>query len=436
VEAVGDALLRIEKVDPGLNAFCLVLDDEARLAAQLAEDRVGSGESLGPLGGVPVTVKDAIWQRGLPATYGSRALAGFLPQSTAVAVERLEAAGAIVIGRTNVPELCLRGSCSNLLHGVTRNPWDPERTPGGSSGGAATSVAAGMGDLALGTDGGGSVRIPASFCGIAALKPTFGLIPKEPWWPGWMMLNHIGPMARTVEDLTLALSILAGPDPADPLSLPAYAPPGIELAGARVAWSDSMGDVPLDDGVRETFRAAVDRFGALGVELEQSDPGLARPIDAWNTIAVTDSFASDGRLLETGLLEDDTREMLEAGAKVTGPQYAEARNEAHRYTQAMAAFFRGHDLLLTPATEVVAFGAEEMAPRVIGGRQVGEFFDDWCHFLYPFNLTGQPAASVPMGTAEHGMPVGLQIVGRRFEDPLVLAAAAAWERIAPWPLLE
>jgi aspartyl-tRNA(Asn)/glutamyl-tRNA(Gln) amidotransferase subunit A len=434
VQAVEDALIRIEEIDPGLNAFCLVLDDEARLAAQVAEDRLGSGESLGPLGGVPVTVKDAIWQRGLPATCGSRALAGFLPQSTAVAVERLEAGGAIVIGRTNVPELCLRGSCANLLHGVTRNPWDPSRTPGGSSGGAAAAVAAGMGDLALGTDGGGSVRIPASFCGIAALKPTFGLIPKEPWWPGWMSLNHLGPMARTVEDLVLALSVMAGPDPADPLSLPSLNGGDADIDGARVAWSDSLGDVPLDDGVRDTFRAAVERFGTLGVEIEEADPGLARPIDAWNTIAVTDTFASDGRLLETGLLEDDTRAVVEAGAKVTGPQYAEARNEAHRYSQAMAAFFGGFDLLLTPATEVVAFGAEEVAPRVIGGQEVGEFYDDWCHFLYPFNLTGQPAASVPMGTAEHGMPIGLQIVGRRFEDSLVLAAAAAWERLAPWPL--
>jgi Asp-tRNA(Asn)/Glu-tRNA(Gln) amidotransferase A subunit family amidase len=434
VQAVADALLRIEEVDPGLNAFCLVLDEEARLAAQVAEDHVGSGESLGPLGGVPVTVKDAIWQRGLPATCGSRALAGFVPQSTAVAVERLEAAGAIVIGRTNVPELCLRGSCANLLHGVTRNPCDPSRTPGGSSGGAAAAVAAGMGDLALGTDGGGSVRIPASFCGIAALKPTFGLIPKEPWWPGWMALNHFGPMARSVEDLALALSVMAGPDAADPLSLPELDGARPELGGVRVAWTDSMGEVPLDDGVRQTFRHAVERFGSLGLELEQADPGLARPLDAWNTIAVTDSYASDGHLLKTGLLEDATREVLEAGAKVTGSQYAEARNEAHRYSQAVAAFFGRYDLLLTPATEVVAFGAEEVAPRVIGGQAVGEFYDDWCHFLYPFNLTGQPAASVPMGTAEHGMPIGLQIVGRRFEDQLVLAAAAAWEQLAPWPL--
>ena len=315
------------------------------------------------------------------------------------------------------------------------------RTPGGSSGGSAAAVAAGLVPLAVGTDGGGSIRVPASFCGIAGLKPTYGLVPREPQWPGWWTLTHIGPLAFTVEDCALLLSVLAGPDERDPVSLPrlerdylaAAREPG-SLAGLRVAYSEDLGYVRrIDTGVREAFRAAIERFGSLGAELEDAHPPLASPLDDWVTIALVDAFASEGPLLETGLVGDDARRMLELGAGISGAAYSTARNGQMAFASEWARFMRRYDLFLSPALECVAFPHGRTGPAAIGGEAIDEFLDDWGHFAFPANLTGQPAMSVPMGAAEAGLPVGLQITGRRFEDDVVLRAASAWERIAPWP---
>ena len=434
-----EALDRIAGLNGALNAFCEVRPAAARAAAQAIDERVAAGDYPGPLAGVPLAVKDVIWEEGIEATDGSRALVGFVPDESATVVRRLLAAGAVVVGRTNVPEFCYRGFCTNELYGTTSNPWDLGRTPGGSSGGSASAVAAGLVPLAIGTDGGGSIRIPSSFCGTAGIKPTYGAVPREPQWPGWLSLTHLGPIAFTVQDCALMLSVMAGPDQADPMSLPALSGDLVAttesagyLPGLRVAYSEDLGYIRVDDGVRQAFRSALERFGSLGVELVADHPGLASPVDIWNTLTTADNLASEGPLLETGLIADDTRGLIEPGAQVSGVEYVQNRNAQWEYARAWGRFMEDYDLFLSPAMECVAFEHGLTGPPTIGGERIGEFYDDYCHFCYPFNLTGQPAMSVPMGTAEHGLPVGLQIVGRRFADGLVLRAAAAWERLNPW----
>ena len=439
-DVIEDSLERIARLNGTLNAFCEVRPAAARAAAAAIDARVAAGDDPGPLAGVPIAVKDVVWEEGVETTDGSRALLGFRPDATATLLVRLLEAGAIVVGRTNIPEFCYRGIADNPLYGRTSNPWDPGRVPGGSSGGAGAAVAAGMVPLAIGSDGGGSIRIPASLCGVAGFKATFGVVPREPQWPGWYSLTHLGPLAFTVADCALMTAVMAGPDALDPTSLPdlgddlaAAGRATGDLHGLRIAYSEDLGYLRVDRGVREAFRAAVERFRELGAELEQAEPDLANPIDTWNTIACVDNLVSEGPLLETGLIAADTRELIEAGSIYSGADYVRARNEQGAYSAAFGRFMERYDLFLTPAMEVVAFPHGTTGPPAIEGQPIGEHFDDWCHFCYPANLTGAPAISVPMGSAEDGLPVGLQLTGRRLGDATVLRAAAAWERIAPWP---
>ena len=437
---VDEALERIAAANRALLAFCEVRPAAARAAAAAVDARLAQGADPGPLAGVPVAVKDVVWEAGVETTDGSRSLLGFVPEESATVVRRLVDAGAVVVGRTNVPEFCYRGFCTNDLYGTTSNPWDLGRTPGGSSGGAAAAVAAGLVPLAIGTDGGGSIRIPSSFCGVTGIKPTFGTVPREPQWPGWLTLTHLGPIAFTVQDCALMLSVMAGPDQADPMSLPridrdlvAAARDGGDLRGLRIAWSEDLGYVRIDDGVRRAFRSALERVASLGAELVEAHPGLPHPVGTWNTLTTVDNLTSEGPLLETGRVGADARALMEPGAEVSGVEYVRARNAQWEYARAWGRFMADYDLMLTPTMECVAYELGLTGPPTLGGEPIGDFYDDYCHFCYPFNLTGQPAMSVPMGTAEHGLPVGLQIVGRRFDDDVVLRAAAAWERDAGWP---
>ena len=438
VEAVEEALGRIAAIQPGLNAYTVVLAEEARAAAREAERVVAPRDELGPLHGVPVSVKDTIWLRGVPATNGSRAYRDFVPDADAVVVERIRAAGAIVVGKTNNPELCLAGHTHNEVFGVTRNPWDPARTPGGSSGGAGASVACCAPTLALGSDGGGSIRIPAAFCGVAGHKPTFGLVPGGPGFGGWRSLSVLGPLATSVRELALCLDVIAGPHPSDP-DVVAWPGDGYlaglerPLGDLRVAWSADLGGLPVEPGVRAAFLAAVERLRDAGWELEEAHPGTGHPLDLWGPIAACEGFVAAAHLLEEhrGELEPRTAALVEAGAAYSARDYLDLVEERARFVSVWLAFFERYDLLLTPALELVAFPAEAEMPATIGEHRVDPAREDWAAFCLPLNLTGQPAASVPCGQAD-GLPVGLQIVGRRFEDGLVLRAAAAWEELAPW----
>ena len=422
-EAVEEALRAIEAAEEAVNAFTVVRAEEALAEA----DALDAAERSGPLHGVPVSIKDVLWVRGVRTTNGTQRFAEFFPSEDTVLVERLRAAGAIVVGKTNNPELCLDGFTANELFGITRNPWDLERTPGGSSGGAAASVACG-GPLAVGTDGGGSIRIPSSFCGVAGLKPTFGLVPVEPGFRGWPTLSVAGPIARSVRDLELVLDVVAGADARDPRSVGAArpeAPPTL-----RIAASEDLGFAPVEPDVRAAFRRAVDQIADAGFSVEDAHPETGDSTDLWMRIALSEGHASCRAVL--GSLGPRAQEFIAAGAEVSAAEYLDAQDERARFTRAWLEFLRRYDLLLTPAMQLTAFPVGQVMPAEIEGRPVDPEREDWCVFCYPANLTGQPAASVPCGFDRDGLPIGLQILGRRFDERTVLRLAAAWEEIAPW----
>jgi Asp-tRNA(Asn)/Glu-tRNA(Gln) amidotransferase A subunit family amidase len=436
VERVEAALDAIERLDPQIGAFTVVLRDEALETAR-AVDR---GEVAGPLAGVPVAIKDHVWMRGAPATNGSLALAGFVPDVDCACVARLREAGAVLIGKTNNPEFCYRGITDNALYGLTRNPWSLDRTPGGSSGGSGAAVAAGMVPMALGTDGGGSIRIPASFCGIAGLKPSFGLVPKMPGFRGWPTLSVDGPMARTVRDLALMLDVMAGPTPLDdsalavPLGDVLGAVDRADASGLRIGASVDLGFAPVEREVRDVFGRALDALSDAGWAIDEAAPPSEPPIAMWNAIACAEGYASEGPLLagHEAQMSFDTAELVRAGERMTAAEYLDVQQLRAEYTGEWAAFFERYDLLLTPAMQLTALPVGILAPETIDGVPVDPFFDDWVTFCLPANLTGQPAACVPIGLGDAGLPVGLQILGRRFEDATVLGAGAAVERALPW----
>jgi Asp-tRNA(Asn)/Glu-tRNA(Gln) amidotransferase A subunit family amidase len=387
-----------------------------------------------------VAIKDHVWMRGAPATNGSLALADFVPDADCACVARLREAGAVLIGKTNNPEFCYRGITDNALHGLTRNPWSLRHTPGGSSGGSGAAVAAGMVPMALGTDGGGSIRIPASFCGIAGLKPSFGLVPKMPGFRGWPTLSVDGPMARTVSDLALMLAVMAGPTPLDDSAL-AVAPGDVlgaveaaDVSGLRIGASVDLGFAPVERDVRDVFGRALDALSDAGWAIEEAAPPSEPPIAMWNAIACAEGYASEGPLLaeHEAQMSFDTADLVRAGERMTAVEYLDVQQRRAEYTGEWAAFFARYDLLLTPAMQLTALPVGILSPETIDGAPVDPFFDDWVTFCLPANLTGAPAACVPIGFGDGELPVGLQILGRRFEDAVVLGAAAAVERVLPW----
>ncbi|MBA2698913.1 MAG: amidase [Nocardioidaceae bacterium] len=436
------SLARIHDLQPILNAFTVVLDDSAMASARDADEAVRRGGQLPALLGVPVSVKDHIWVADAPATNGSLILRDFVPPEDAVPVARLRTAGAVIVGKTNNPEFCYRGFTDNLLFGLTRNPWDLQRTPGGSSGGAGSSIAAGMTPIALGTDGGGSIRIPASFCGVVGHKPTFGLVPKEPGFKGWKTLSVDGPLARSVRDAALMLSVIAGPAAADDMSYPA--PPTQsyrdavarprDLGGLRVAWSADLAMLPVDPDVRTVFAEAVQVLAGLGCELVEAAPKTAHPTRLWNTIALVEGYSSEGPLLTSAReqMSPGTAEIIESGQGITGSQYVDALHERARYTRVWAEFFEHFDVLVTPAMQLTAFPVKVQTPERIEGQPVDPFFDDWCTICLPANLTGMPATVVPAGFGAGGRPVGMQVMGPRWADALTLQVAGAFERATSW----
>jgi len=435
------ALTRIAEVDGKLNAFTVVLADQARATARRADEVRRTGGPVPPLHGVPVSVKDHIWLADVPATNGSRALEHFVPAVDAVPVARLKAAGAVVVGKTNNPEFCYRGYTDNDLFGVTRNPWSPDRTPGGSSGGAGASVAYGAAPIALGTDGGGSIRIPAAFCGVVGHKPTFGLVPKMPGFLGWPTLSVDGPLTRTVRDAALALSVMAGPSPHDAMTWPvdvgdllgAVTAP-VDWSSLRVAVSEDLGWAAVEPSVRAAFRAAVDRLATDGAQVVEAAPATPYPVELWNAIALPEGYASEGPLLaEWGdRLAAGTREIVESGRDVPAGDYVAAQERRREYTATWARFFSEYDVLLAPSMPLPAFGTNVESPSAIDGVPVDPFFDDWCALALPANLAGLPSCAVPTGFTPEGLPVGMQVIGPRWADARVLSVAVAHERLSPW----
>jgi aspartyl-tRNA(Asn)/glutamyl-tRNA(Gln) amidotransferase subunit A len=439
VEVTRAILERIDRLNPRLNAYLTVCHDEALAEAASAEQAVARGDDLGPLHGVPVSIKDLTRTRDIRTTGGSLVYKDFLPDEDAVTVERLRRAGAIVVGKTNTPEFGLIGTTENRLGDPCRNPWDTDRTTGGSSGGAGAAIAAGLGPIALGSDGGGSVRIPSGFCGLFGIKPTIGRVPHHGGIvPGWPTLALSGPMARTVEDGALMLDVIAGPDACDPFSLPA---PGMSfresldggVSSLRVAWTPDLGFAAVEPEVRRITADAAHRFADLGCDVEEAAPELddEAVMNIFVPIAFADEAAGIGQIYDeqTDLLCDYTRLTVEMGRRITGVQYVEAMGKRFELWARVRDFFHAYDLLLLPTLACPAFPHYQW-PTVIDGREVRPFA--WMPFTMPFNLTGQPAASVPCGWTDEGLPVGLQIVGRPFDEVTVLRAAAAFEAVWPW----
>jgi Asp-tRNA(Asn)/Glu-tRNA(Gln) amidotransferase A subunit family amidase len=428
-ELVTEALARIDAWDDDVNAFTVVLREQALAQARAVD--AADPASLGPLAGVPVSVKDHIWMAGQPATNGSRTLRDFVPAVDAVPVARLRAAGAVIVGKTNNPEFCYRGYTDNALYGLTRNPWSLDRTPGGSSGGAGASVAYGATPIALGTDGGGSIRIPSAFCGVTGHKPTFGLVPKLPGFAGWPSLSVDGPLTASVRDAILSLRVIAGAHPADPLSWPVPLGPDhdVDWSRLRVAVSEDLGCAPVEGEVRAAFRSAVDRLADDGARITEAAPGASYPSRLWNDIALPEGFASEGHLLVQEDIEPISREITESGRAVTAADYLHAQDRRRAFSEVWEAFFTEYDVLLTPSMPVPAFGTDVTGPAVIDGTSVDPFFDDWCLLALPANLTGQPATAVPTALSSEGLPLGMQVTGPRWSDLRVLGVAGRHETL-------
>jgi aspartyl-tRNA(Asn)/glutamyl-tRNA(Gln) amidotransferase subunit A len=438
VEVTEAVLARIERLNPAVNAFCTVTTEEARDAAQAAEVSVMTGEELGPLHGVPVSAKDLVFTRRVLTTGGSRLFAEHVPEEDAVCVERLKGAGAVLIGKTSTPEFAHKGVTDSPLFGITRNPWNPSLTPGGSSGGAGAAVAAGLGPLAVGTDAGGSIRIPASFCGIYGLKPSFGRVPQAPGFPGWETLSVTGPMTRTVRDAAAMLDVMAGPDDRDRLSLPHDAgAPFLEacdagLAGLSVGWTADLAYARVDPEVADLCAGAAELFEGLGCHVEVVTPGWDDPAEIFRTLAPAEIYGAwAARLADSeGQLDRSLVALLRHGQSITAEQYLAAARRRHEFWTDVQRFLARFDLLLMPTVAVPPFEVGRPGLNEIDGQPVPPL--GWMPFTFPFNLTGQPAATVPVGMTSSGLPVGLQIVGRRFADRTVLAASAAFEAARPW----
>lgn len=440
VELVDAVLSRIDALNPHLNAFLAIDHEGARTAAHHAEAAIMRGDEVGLLHGLPVSIKDLEPTAGLRCTYGSKFYAHNIATFDGLVSERVKAAGGIITGKTNTPNYGHKDMTDNLLGAPCRNPWHLDRTPGGSSGGAAAAVAAGLGPLAHGTDGAGSIRIPAALSGVFGFKPSFGRIPNWPNPDIWTGRTHHGPLTRTVADAALLLQALAGPDPRDPHSidnppddyLAAVANPVDAVRGLRVAWSADFGYAAVDPEVRSLTAWAAERFAHLGCTMEAVDPGWADPREMAGLAWYVSYAARLGAHYDENpaWMDPTLAEMIEAGRRASGVDHVRTSIDRTTFYQQALRFFGDYDLLLTPQMPLGAWAVDEW-PQTIEGKPTPSMFDRLA-FTFPFNMTGQPAASVPCGFTSEGLPVALQIVGRWHADTLVLQAAAAFEQIQPW----
>ncbi len=437
-------LSRIEKLDGQLNSYLTLTPESALAQARRADEATARGESLGALHGVPISIKDLELTRGVRTTSGSLVFEDRVPDEDSVVVERVRNAGAVALGKTNTPEFGYRGTTENLLGDPCRNPWNTEYTPGGSSGGAAAALSAGLCAISTGSDGGGSIRIPASFCGLYGIKPTQGRVPRYGGRAAPSVANQIsqsGPITRTVRDAAMMLGELAGWDARDARSL--REAPGDYLAaldrdvsGLRVAWSSDYGYAPVDSEVVDVCRDAAREFERMGCAVD--DPGFAldSPQEHFRVIFASNSYASMGYLLRERAddLTDYFREAMEFAAPLTAADYARAVGGFDVLKAKFDALFERYDLLLSPTMAVPAFPIGEH-PAIIGGQPIDDPSFGYIPFTYPINAIGHPAASVPCGFSSDGLPIGLHVVGRKGDEETVLAASAAFERARPWARL-
>jgi len=434
------ALDRIEKLDPQINAFITVMAEEALQTARRCDMELAAGQDRGLLHGIPVAVKDLYDTAGTRTTCGSRILAERVPDQDATSVARLRAAGAVILGKTNLNEFACGVTTENLHYGDTRNPWNLACSPGGSSGGSAAAVAAGLCTLATGTDTGGSIRIPAALCGIVGLKPSYGRISCLGIQPLSWEQDHPGPMARTAYDVAIMLEVMAGWDADDPATVRCPVPSYVaELAkGIKGLWIGVDRDYAftgLSAEVRIAFEAALQVFSGLGAKVaEIKVPGLEEGMAAALTIWSAEAAAVHAEWLSTRIEEYDpaVRSRLKSGLTVTGVEYARAQRQRRFLIRNLELVFEQVDLLATPMSVVAA--PPQGAKQVIVDGQEISVLSALTRFTRVFNLTGSPAISVPCGFTADGLPIGLQLVGRMFDETLLLQAAHAYQQATDWHL--
>jgi len=439
VDATRAALAAIDAANPAVNAFVHVDPDAALAAATASQMRWRAGTPIGRCDGVPTSIKDLLYTRGWPTLRGSTLIGSDGEWADdAPAVARLRDNGAVLLGKTATPEFGWKGVTDSIRYGVTGNPWAPARTAGGSSGGSAAAVALGMGAWSVGTDGGGSLRIPAGFCGIVALKPTHALVPVWPASP-FGALSHAGPMTRTVTDAALMLDVLTSFDPRDPTAMPTPTTSFLDglddgVRGLRIAFSPDLGYVRNHPDVDAALQKAAAAFADAGAHVEHADPGFADPVEAFHVLWFSGA-AQVVRGYGAGAIDrvdPGLRRIVAAAAGLTVPDYLDAAAQRIDLGIRMGRFHRTYDLLLTPTLPIPAFETGADVPPGWHSPQ----WTSWTPYTYPFNLTQQPAISVPCGLTGDGLPIGLQIVGPRHADALVLRAARAYERSNPFPRLE
>ena len=434
VEVTKAVLARVRRFDPVLNAFC-VIDEKAALAqAKASEARWRKGRPMGLVDGVPVSIKDLVLTKGWPTRRGSKTVDPKGPWTDdAPTVARLREHGAVIFGKTTTPEFGWKGVTDSPLTGITRNPWNPKKTPGGSSGGAAAALTAGMGPLAIGTDGGGSIRIPCGFTGLVGLKATFGRVPAWPLSP-MGTVAHVGPMTRTVTDCALMMNVITEPDARDWHALPRDGRDyrvGLEdgVRGLRIAFSADLGYAKVEPEVAALVKRAVQVLVDLGAHVEAKDPGFANPLQVftehWFPGAASVLHAIDPKkhkLMDPGMVA-----VAREGARLSMAGYFAAMQARAALGLHMSRFHEKYDLLVTPTLPLAAFEAGKEVSNLLKEKR----WTDWTPFSYPFNLTQQPAITVPCGLTRAGLPVGLQIVGAKYADALVLRAARAYEATQP-----
>jgi amidase len=425
---------QIERHNPAVNAIVTLLPERALQAAHALDARIARGEICGPLCGLPVAHKDLAVTKGIRTTFGSPIFSDFVPQHDAVIVERLGNGGALTIGKTNTPEFGAGSQTFNTVFGATHNPYDLQKTCGGSSGGAAAALASGMIPIADGSDLGGSLRNPASFCNVVGLRPSAGRVPSWPSLSAWFPLSVVGPMARTVSDVALMMTAIAGPDPRSPISIEQPAslfsqPLERDCKGLRIAWSRSFGGLPVEAEVTRVLEAHRGVFEDLGCIVEEADPDLRDADEIFQVMRAWNFELAYGELLNTAReqMKDTVVWNIEEGRRLSGPQLGAAERKRTELFHRMREFMDNYDFLVAPVVQVLPFDVTVPYVTEINGEQLATYVD-WMKSCYWISVTGQPALSVPCGFSRDGLPVGVQIVGRYRDDFGVLQLGHAFEQ--------
>lgn len=434
---------RIEKLNPILNAYCTSTFDLAREMAKKADDSVKRDEKFGILNGIPTSIKDLMQTKGILTTYGSKLYKDFIPEQNDVAVQRLIDAGCVMLGKTNTPEFGHIALTNNKIFGETMNPWNIETNSGGSSGGAAAAVAAGLGPLALGSDGGGSIRVPCSCCGVYGLKPTYGRIPSHPRIGiNFMTMDHYGPIVRYVKDAALMLNVMKGYHPGDPNSFPDDNTDYLEILNdkprkLKIGYSTSLGfGKILDEEIKNNILDQVHKFEQFEWSVEEADLKIRSPELSFTT-HVSIGYAYDFQKAYKNRLEDlspDLIATIKLGLDTNAMNFGKAREKRKQLYEVLNRFFMEFDILITPTLPCPAFKPGWLDTGttfpIIGKKALSIM--TWMTFTYPFNMTGLPAASIPSGWTNSRLPIGMQIVGKRYDEKTVLQVSKAFEEITPW----